>query len=522
MGTLTRGRLSLLSLVIAIVGLLVTPGALAQTTACAGDYDVTVEALLLNPNAGFSPSEATVALTTPIPAGDYTLAMVSYDDHSNKLVDQTDQVNEQWFLQLLDAAGAVVYQSGVSPDLPDAQDWLTFNTTATLTGDAVTMRVVHAAIGTNVNSIVANCAAFTAVVPELGSIGDTVWLDTDGNGLLDGDEAGISGITVGLGGPVVGSTTTDANGAYSFTDLPAGTYVVTVGAGPAGTALTTVGSFSVLLSEGEDHVDADFGFTPVIVEPELGSIGDTVWLDADGNGWMNGPEAGIAGARVFLSVPGTTGAIETSTDANGNYLFANLAAGSYDVTVDVTTAPADTTLTTVGAFSVALEAGEDFKAADFGFNGIAVLATAAIGDQVWMDDDLDGVFDAGEDVLAGVTVSIFDTVSGTTQTAVTGASGQYLFAALTAGTYEVSVISATAPESTALTTVGTYTITLSDGQTTLLADFGFAQSLPNTGFETADFGIAGLVLLLIGAAALVLVRPGSRTPWHLVNAYGVH
>lgn len=522
MGTLTRGRLSLLSLVIAIVGLLAAPGAMAQTNTCAGDYDVTVEALLLNPNAGFSPSEATVALTTPIPAGDYTLAMVSYDEHSKKVVDQSDQLNEQWFMQLLDAAGHVVYQSGASPDLPDADDWLTFNTTATLTGDAVTMRVVHAAIGTNVNSVVANCAAFTALAPELGSIGDTVWLDTDGNGLLDGNEAGIAGITVGLGGPVVGSSTTDANGAYSFTDLPAGTYVVTVGVGPDGTALTTVSSFTVPLAEGENHVDADFGFTPVIVEPDLGSIGDTVWLDADGNGWMNGAETGIAGVRVFLTTPGTAGAVEVTTDANGAYLFPDLAAGTYDVTVDVASAPADTTLTTVGAFTVALAAGEDFKDADFGFNGGAVLATAAIGDQVWMDDNLNGLFDSGEDVLAGVTISIFDTVNGTTQTVVTGASGQYLFAGLTAGTYEVSVISTTAPESTSLTTVGKYAITLSDGQTTLIADFGFAQSLPNTGFETADFGIAGLVLLLIGAAALVLVRPGSRTPWHLVNAYGVH
>jgi len=419
MGTLTRGRLSLLALVVAILGLLVTPGAMAQTSACVGDYDVTIGTVLLNPNAGFSPSEATIALTTPIPAGDYTLAMVSYDDHTSKF-DQYAQVNEQWYLQLLDATGAIVYQSGVSPDLPDPQDWLTFNTTATVTGDAVSLRVVHAAIGTNINSVVAECAAFTAVAPELGS------------------------------------------------------------------------------------------------------IGDTVWLDADGNGWMNGSEAGIAGVRVFLTTPGTAGAVETTTDANGKYLFADLVAGSYDVAVDITTAPADTTLTTVGAFTVALAAGDDFKDADFGFNGGAVLATAAIGDQVWMDDNLNGVFDAGEDVLPGVTLSIFDTVNGTTQTTVTGASGQYLFAALTAGNYEVSVITTTAPESTSLTTVGKYAITLSDGQTTLIADFGFAQSLPNTGFETADFGIAGLVLLLIGAAVLVLVRPRSRTPWHLVNAREVH
>jgi LPXTG-motif cell wall-anchored protein len=282
--------------------------------------------------------------------------------------------------------------------------------------------------------------------------------------------------------------------------------------------LTTVGSFSVPLAEGEDFVDADFGFTPIVVEPELGSIGDMVWIDVNGNGWRDGDEFGIAGVKVLLSTPGTPGVVEAVTDATGHYYFLDLPAGSYDVTVDVTTAPTNTALTTPGAKTVNLAEGETYLDADFGFTGGSVLATSAIGDQVWMDSDLDGIFDAGESVLAGVTLSLFDPVGGTTTTAVTNASGQYLFAALTAGTYEVSVITTTAPESTALTTVGTYAITLSDGQTSLIADFGFAQALPTTGFETADFGIAGLVLLLIGAAVLVLVRPGSNASWHLVNA----
>ena len=522
MTTTFRGRLSVFALIIAIVGLFVAPAAMAGPTACDSDFEVSADALLLNPNAGFSPSEATVTLTTPIPAGEYTLTMVSYDDHSNKAVDQSDQLDERWYLQLLDASGTVVYESGVSPDLPDDQDYLTFNTSATVTGEAVTMRVVHAAIGDNVNSIVADCAGFSPVPPELGSIGDTVWFDTDGNGLLDGGEAGIPGVTVALGGPVVATTTTDANGLYSFTDLPAGAYAVTVGTAPVGTTITTDATVSVTLGEGEDYVDADFGFTPEIVEPVLGSIGNMVWFDINGNGWMDGTESGLASVKVLLAVPGVTGTVEAITDADGSYLFDNLAAGDYDVTIDLATAPADTTLSTAPAFAVSLALGEDFVDADFGVTpDTQVLATAGIGDQVWMDVNLNGLFDSGEDVLPGVTVSLFDVVNGTTQTTVTGASGQYLFAALMPGTYEVRVLSATAPESTALTTVGMHSITLTEGQLSLIADFGFAQALPSTGFETADFGIAGFVLLLIGAAALVLVRPGSKAPWHLVNAYEV-
>jgi LPXTG-motif cell wall-anchored protein len=415
MGILARGKLGLLAIVTAILGLLAAP-AVADDSACAGDYNVAAQALLLNPNAGFTPNEATVALATPIPAGDYTLAMVSYDEHSAKVVDQSDQLNEQWYLQLLDSQGGVVYQSGVSPDLPDAQDWLTFNTTATVTGEAVSMRVVHAAIGDNVNSIVAHCAAFTVVPPALGSIGDTVWFDTNGNG------------------------------------------------------------------------------------------------------WMDGAEAGLEGVRVFLSGPGLEGTLETLTDSAGHYLFGDLPAGSYDATVDVATGPVNSDLTTPGAFAVALAEGQNYRDADFGFAAGAVLASAGIGDQVWMDSNLNGIFDSGEAVLAGVTLSLYDTVAGTTQTLVSGSTGQYLFAALAAGTYEVSVITSTAPESTALTTPGKFAITLGDGEMSLIADFGFAQALPSTGFETADFGVAGLVLLLIGAAVLVLVRPADKTPWHLANA----
>ena len=257
------------------------------------------------------------------------------------------------------------------------------------------------------------------------------------------------------------------------------------------------------------------GFTRVA--PELGSIGDMVWLDSNGNGGRDGSEPGIGGVRVLLTMPGTGGALEATTNADGTYLFAGLATGSYDVIVDLTTTPANTDLTTSPALTVVLAEGEHYVDADFGLAQGAVLATAAIGDQVWMDDNVNGIFDSGEDILAGVTVSLFDTVNGTTLTTVTGASGQYLFAALTGGTYEVRVLTATAPENTALTTTGTYSISLSDGQTSLIADFGVAQALPTTGFETADFGIAGFVLLLIGAATLVLVRPG-KTPWHLVNA----
>ncbi|MBK9462535.1 MAG: carboxypeptidase regulatory-like domain-containing protein [Sphingobacteriales bacterium] len=54
-------------------------------------------------------------------------------------------------------------------------------------------------------------------------------MDTNGDGIQDAGEPGVSGVTVTLydaNGDVLATTTTDASGAYSFTNLPPDTYQV--------------------------------------------------------------------------------------------------------------------------------------------------------------------------------------------------------------------------------------------------------------------------------------------------------
>ena len=75
------------------------------------------------------------------------------------------------------------------------------------------------------------------------SIGDQVWNDVNNNGLFDTGESGIGSVTVQLWSPgsdnaiggtgsaadsLLATTTTDATGAYSFANLAAGKYFVTV------------------------------------------------------------------------------------------------------------------------------------------------------------------------------------------------------------------------------------------------------------------------------------------------------
>ena len=73
------------------------------------------------------------------------------------------------------------------------------------------------------------------------SVYGSVFFDLNQDGSLGADEVGLSGWTVMLSGPVSLTTTTDGNGAYSFTGLNAGTYLVCV-VPPMGWTQTAIAS----------------------------------------------------------------------------------------------------------------------------------------------------------------------------------------------------------------------------------------------------------------------------------------
>jgi hypothetical protein len=65
--------------------------------------------------------------------------------------------------------------------------------------------------------------------PTKAALGDRVWEDQNVNGIQDTNENGVSGVTVNLlnsGGTVIGTTTTQSNGYYGFSNLDPGTYMV--------------------------------------------------------------------------------------------------------------------------------------------------------------------------------------------------------------------------------------------------------------------------------------------------------
>ncbi|MCK1166264.1 carboxypeptidase regulatory-like domain-containing protein, partial [Streptococcus uberis] len=176
-------------------------------------------------------------------------------------------------------------------------------------------------------------------VKEVHTIGDTVWEDTNKDGIQDAGEPGIPGVTVTLTNPdgTTVTTTTDANGHYEFTDLPNGDYTVTFET-PNGYTPTTSntgddtkdsdGQVVKVTVDGSDNPTIDSGFVK-----EVHTIGDTVWEDTNKDGIQDAGEPGIPGVTVTLTNPdGTT--VTTTTDANGHYEFTDLPNGDYTVTFE--------------------------------------------------------------------------------------------------------------------------------------------------------------------------------------------
>lgn len=120
---------------------------------------------------------------------------------------------------------------------------------------------------------------------------------------------------------------------------------------------------------------SDEHFSVPDCKPPVGSIGDLVWMDDNANGVKDGNEAPIPGVELTLTKGGTEVATKT-TNANGVYLFGDLAAGTYKVTVDPTTLPASVVQTFdddgLGAASAhmsthVLAVGENNRTQDFGY-----------------------------------------------------------------------------------------------------------------------------------------------------------
>jgi uncharacterized repeat protein (TIGR01451 family) len=180
-------------------------------------------------------------------------------------------------------------------------------------------------------------ATATVQCDLVGSIGDFIWHDLNGDGAQDAGEPGIAGVTVTLTGGPGGTSVSGSDGLYPlFSDLPAGEYTVTVGPAPAGMVATTPGSVTLTLGAGETFLDADFGFRtppPTTIDLELAkSVNLSVVPLGTAVTWTitvtNKGPAGATGVVVGDALPAGVGYVSHSGPGSFNAATATWNVGS--------------------------------------------------------------------------------------------------------------------------------------------------------------------------------------------------
>ncbi len=275
-----------------------------------------------------------------------------------------------------------------------------------------------------------------ALLAQTGSVSGTVFVDANGDGLINGADAVQSGITVFLDFNSDGvfnnndrAAISDASGNYSFTQIVAGTFQVRA-LPPAGYSTSPLG---VTLKAGQALTGKN-----VALLAQTGSVSGTLFVDANGDGLLNGTDAGLSGVTVFLDF-NSDGLFNNNdrasiSDASGNYSFAQVVPGTFQVRA---LPPAGYSTSPLG---VTLTAGQALTAK----NVALVAQTGTVSGTVFIDLDANGQINGSEVGRSIVTVFLDLNSDGVfnnnDRATVTDGSGNYTFSQVALGSFQVRAV----------------------------------------------------------------------------------
>ncbi|MEL7079604.1 MAG: SdrD B-like domain-containing protein, partial [Cyanobacteria bacterium J06582_2] len=259
------------------------------------------------------------------------------------------------------------------------------------------------------------------------SIAGKVSRDDDNDGSGDRNLVGITVNLLDQNGNTVATTVTDANGNYLFEDVTPGDYTIVQENSPNFVDARDVqgandSQIELTVGIGENFVGQNF------IDEIPGSIAGSVSRDDDRDG---DGDSFLEGVTVELINDVSDTVATATTDANGEYLFADVTPGDYQVKQTNLTGYGDVTANVV---AVELGIGETSTENNF------IDELGRIGGNVKSDDDDNGT---GDRNLENVTVELLDSNGDVIATALTNTQGNYEFTDLLAGDYQVRQINLT-------------------------------------------------------------------------------
>ena len=314
-------------------------------------------------------------------------------------------------------------------------------------------------------------------------ISGRVWMDENGNGLLDDGEAGNAGLEVLLtdgAGSTVKTLTTDETGAFADSHVLPGTYSL-VFTPDEETEPTLAGDTTFTLEEDGCYylrditVDAGDQFSAALLGlSRMGSVSGTVWHD------VAGEFSPLSGAAVTLLNASGEPLASAATDDAGAYSFEKLLPGVYQLQVDmpegeIPVRQGDERLLSSGWGHVmtssdgrtalsdpfTLKMGVDMDNMDAG-----AVSPGRIGDFCWLDLNANGLQDDGEGGIPMLQLRLMQQGELVAMTQ-TDQYGFYVFEDLYPGVYTLSVV---LPETLSPTTrredyTGIVSLLKDDGET---------------------------------------------------------
>ena len=318
-----------------------------------------------------------------------------------------------------------------------------------------------------------------------GAISGFVFNDVDGNERIGDTENGIGGVTIELFdnvGILQGSTVTDSEGEYIFSDLDGGLYWLKE---TDNTNYTSVSANDVVVNvvsgqEVEQH------FSDIVA----GTISGVVFNDINGNGIQDDTEEPLSGVEINC-YDGSTLVCSAKTDNDGLYSFTVPANKAYIVTE---TDPSGYVSITNNTQAVSVATG---GAAIANFADIAEWTISGI---VFEDINGNNALDEFELGLENITVTLSNGQSMTTS-----ANGTYQFIGVDAGSYNVTI---TVPTSFASLTSTSYTVIVPAGgagkanfplvQTGSVLGVVFNDLNGNGSKDIGENGLSGILIELDG------------------------